>query len=222
MTTSLIRTAVAALAIAVLPSVAQANLPTKSTGLRALDAPAAGKVNVAAFPKWTGAIGRNWAHGGADQACKRKMGRDCRLNRWQSFLRDAEKLSPQRQLRQVNSYVNATSYRSDRAVWGKSDYWAAPGEFFARGGDCEDYAIAKYMSLKQLGFDPKKMRVLVLKDTRRGLLHAVLLVEHAGDTLVLDNLSGSVRSWNELTNYRPLYSVNEAAFWLHPGLKTIS
>ena len=221
MNTKLIRAAAVALAVAVMPSLAAANIPDASTNLRSLDAPAAGAVSVAAFPKWTGAMGRSWAHQGADRACASKMGRDCHLGRWQNFLKDAAALSPMRQLRQVNAYVNATSYRSDRSVWGKSDYWAAPGEFFARGGDCEDYAIAKYLSLKELGFDPKDMRILVLKDTRRGLLHAVLLVEHGGETLVLDNLSGSLKTWDQVPNYRPIYSVNEAAFWLHPGLRTI-
>ena len=221
MNTKLFRAAAVAAAFALIPSLAAANTPTGRDALRSLDAPAAGPVNVAAFPKWTGALGRDWAQQGADQACKRKMGRDCQLDRWQSFLRGAKGLSPRRQLTQVNSFVNATTYRSDRSVWGKSDYWAAPGEFFARGGDCEDYAIAKYLSLKELGFNPADMRVLVLKDTRRRLLHAVLVVKHQGETFVLDNLSHRLRTWSELPNYRPLYSVNEASFWLHPGIKTI-
>jgi predicted transglutaminase-like cysteine proteinase len=215
------RSIAAAVALALVATSAAANTPSGRDALRSLDAPAAGPVSGAAFPKWTGALGRDWAYQGADQACAAKMGRDCYIARWESFLRGAAKLSAQRQLAQVNAFVNATSYRPDSQVWGKSDYWAAPGEFFARGGDCEDYAIAKYMSLKQLGFDPKAMRILVLKDTRRDLLHAVLAVEHAGQTYILDNLSGSVRTWAELPDYRPLYSVNEAAFWLHPGLRTV-
>ena len=214
--------AVAALPGVMAPDLAQANTPKHQDSLRALTAKPAGRVSIAAFPKWIGALQRTWAQqGGSPTACNKKMGADCKISRWQSFLKDAVKLDPVRQLRQVNAYVNATRYRSDRRVWGKRDYWAAPGEFFAKGGDCEDYAVAKYLSLKQLGFDPDKMRIMVLKDTRRGLLHAVLLVEHGGRTLVLDNLSGRLLTWDQVPNYRPLYSVNEQDFWLHPGLKTI-
>ena len=211
-----IRATAFALAIAVLPSLAFANLPSGQTDSRGLHVKPAGPVSAAAFPKWTGAMQRGWAHDG--EACNAKMGRDCKIGRWHGFLKKIKGLDPKRQIRQVNSYVNATTYREDKRVWGKGDYWAAPGEFFARGGDCEDFAIAKYLSLKSLGFDPAKMRILVLKDPVRGL-HAVLLVEHGGETLVLDNLSQRVKTWNEVPSYKPLYSINEARFWLHPGLK---
>ena len=213
-----LRTAAFVLAVAALPSLASAKLPDNSAHVRGLQVNPAGAVSAAAFPKWTGAIGRNWAI--SSQACTAKMGRDCKIGRWQNFLKKIKGIAPSRQIRQVNAFVNATRYRDDRQVWGKGDYWAAPGEFFARGGDCEDYAIAKYLSLKSLGFDPNAMRILVLKDRVRGL-HAVLLVEHGGETLVLDNLSHSIKTWNEVPNYSPLYSVNEAKFWLHPGLKKV-
>jgi predicted transglutaminase-like cysteine proteinase len=209
----------ALLALPLFAGSASANTPTDQQDARAVDILPAGSVSAAAFPKWTGALARNWALQGSAQACAKKMGRDCQLGRWGDFLAGLQGQDPASQLRQVNSYVNAVTYRSDDRVWGKRDYWAAPGEFFAKGGDCEDYAVAKYLSLKALGFDPKAMRIMVLKDTRRGLLHAVLLVTFGGDTLVLDNLSSSLTSWSRIPNYKPLYAVNETDFWLHPGLK---
>ena len=218
MIANVLRATAFALAVAALPSLASANLPDGTDQSRGLKVNPAGSVNTAAFPKWTGALNRSWAHD--SQACTAKMGRDCKIGRWQNFLKKIRGLEAMRQIRQVNAFVNATRYRDDRKLWGKGDYWAAPGEFFARGGDCEDYAIAKYHSLKSLGFDPNAMRILVLKDRVRGL-HAVLLVEHGGETLVLDNLSHRVLTWNEVPNYSPLYSINEAKFWLHPGLKNL-
>ena len=188
----------------------------------AFDRGPSGGVSTAAFPKWTGAMGRNWAHKGVSESvCNGKMGRNCGLDRWRSFLSELDGLAPIRQLRRINAFVNQTRYRSDSKVWGRSDYWAAPGEFFARGGDCEDYAIAKYYSLKSQGFAADDMRIVVLKDTARNLLHAVLVVKHGGRTLVLDNLSSRVKEWKDLPNYKPLYSVNEKNYWLHPGLKSI-
>ena len=65
------------------------------------------------------------------------------------------------------------------------------------------------------------MRIVVLKDVGRNLLHAVLVVKHGGRSLVLDNLSGRVQDWKDLPSYKPLYSVNERNYWLHPSLKLI-
>ena len=174
------------------------------------------KISRVAMSKWTNVLRRSWATQPlADRACARRVGRDCRLGQWQAFIGGSQALRPREQIRQVHGYVNRFGYREDQDTWGKSDYWAAPGEFFARGGDCEDYAIAKYLSLKQLGFDPENMRILVLRDTRRRLMHAVLLVQHGGETLVLDNNAHRVLTWDEVPHYAPLYSVNEIDFWLH-------
>ena len=54
-------------------------------------------------------------------------------------------------------------------VWGVMDYWETPAEFFQKSGDCEDFAIAKYFALRDLGFPASQMRIVVLKDTLRNL-----------------------------------------------------
>ena len=175
--------------------------------------------DLAGFPKWSQVMARTWARSDShDALCSGRVGRDCNLRSWRRFLESLRSRPLLARITAVNGYINHVRYRADRDNWGVGDYWAAPGEFFASGGDCEDYAIAKYHSLKSLGFDPKAMRILVLKDRVQGL-HAVLLLEHGGQTLVLDNLSHRVMTWAELPNYKPLYSVNEASYWLHPGLK---
>ena len=174
------------------------------------------RISSSALSKWSSVLGRVWAQQPiADRACSRRLGGDCGLVRWRGFIEDLMSEAAGEQLQEVHAFVNRTRYREDWRVWGKRDYWAAPGEFFARGGDCEDFAIAKYLSLKALGFDTADMRVLVLKDQRRDVLHAVLLVQHRGETLVLDNLSRRVMTWDEVPHYLPLYSVNETDFWLH-------
>lgn len=206
--------------LASLPSFASAAMP--SGHIYAFDRGPSGGVTEAAFPKWTGAMTRNWAHNGpTGDVCAKKMRRSCDIGRWQQFLADTEAMDPMRKLRRVNAFINQTTYRHDHSVWGRSDYWAAPGEFFARGGDCEDYAIAKYYSLRSIGFSAKNMRIVVLKDTSRNLLHAVLVVKHGGNSFVLDNLSRRVLDWKDMKHYKPLYSVNEDSYWLHPGLRKI-
>ena len=121
--------------------------------------------------------------------------------------------------RQLLHAVLALVFRSDQANWGELDYWAGPDEFFARGGDCEDYAIAKYYSLRALGFAASDLRITVLRDDQRQLLHAVLAVRYNGRFRVLDSLSRRIVTWFKLPQYRVIYSVNEESFWLYPGQK---
>lgn len=125
-------------------------------------------------------------------------------------LRQADKHLPE-----VNHHVNKVSYVEDAANYKQQDYWAAPREFFGKGGDCEDYAIAKYLLLRELGIDPNSMRIVVVMDEQRDAAHAVLAVYLPDDILVLDNLSRSVERHQYVSNYVPIYSVNEKNAWLH-------
>ncbi len=79
------------------------------------------------------------------------------------------------------------------------------------GGDCEDYAIPKFLSLRRLGFPAEYLRLVVLVDTRRRLAHAIHVVDLDGHSLVLDNIEDRVVEWPEVRQYRPLYSMNERA-----------
>lgn len=134
---------------------------------------------------------------------------------WDKFLEMAKGKSPTEQVKMVNSFWNQWPYRLDPEVYGKADYWAIPQEFRDKSGDCEDYSIAKYYTLKALGFDPNTMRIVVLLETIRNIAHAVLVVYMDGDAYVLDNLSQSVLSHSKLKNYQPQFSVNEKYRWAH-------
>ena len=89
------------------------------------------------------------------------------------------------------------------------------GSFMTKDGDCEDYAIAKFMSLRQLGFDNGQMRVVVVDDLNLGVAHAILVVYLDGRAFVLDNQIASVVPAEIIRHYRPVYSINEDAWWLH-------
>lgn len=138
-----------------------------------------------------------------------------RTTSWDGFQNSVRGKSPMEQLRFVNSFWNGWPYREDIANWGTQDYWEIPAQFLKKSGDCEDYAIVKYFTLKELGFDPQKMRIVVLRDTIRNLAHAVLVVFMDDDAYVLDNLSNVVMSHRRLGNYSPQYSVNEFGRWAH-------
>lgn len=134
---------------------------------------------------------------------------------WARFKETTVGKSPLDLLRQVNAFWNTWPYREDIHNWGKQDYWAIPAEFLKKSGDCEDYAIIKYFTLKELGIPPENMRIAVVRDTIRNLAHAVLVVYMNDDAYVLDNLSNAVLSHTRFRHYSPQYSVNEFGRWAH-------
>jgi len=115
-----------------------------------------------------------------------------RLEAWQQLTRDVEDKSDEQKILLVDSFfAERVSYRSDIEIAGESDYWQSPVETLASGqGDCEDYAIAKYATLRLLGFPPERVDLAVVRTTS-GQGHAVTLAD-PGDgegPLVMDNLA---------------------------------
>ncbi len=174
------------------------------------------------FQKWNGVLQRHRnASVTTGRPCAGGAESSCGGPRWSAFLDNLETDTLSEQIIQVNRYVNETPYIKDRSNWGESDRWAAPAEFFAKGGDCEDYAIAKYFSLRKLGVPPERLRIVVLHDQRRRQTHAVLAVTWGDRTLVLDNLRNQILPWRELHDYLPIYSLNERSAWLHASAENL-
>jgi predicted transglutaminase-like cysteine proteinase len=134
---------------------------------------------------------------------------------WRALVRSQRGNSPYEQLRAVNRFVNSWPYKSDMENYGRRDYWASPLEFLTRSGDCEDYAITKYVTLRELGFEPERLRLVVVHDVLRDIAHAVLAVYLEGEVYILDNLTNAVLPQHRITQYAPYYSVNEEARWAH-------
>lgn len=134
---------------------------------------------------------------------------------WTSWKDSLEKMSPFEQVKAVNSFWNKWPYRQDKDVYGKEDYWAAPYLFIKNSGDCEDYCIAKYFTLRELGFVPEQLRIVIVMEKIRNIAHAVLVVYINNDAYILDNLTSSVLSHSKSRNYAPQYSLNEDFRWAH-------
>lgn len=132
---------------------------------------------------------------------------------WEKFKAEAEKLDDKGKLDKVNSFFNSFPYISDMKNWGKNDYWAIPAQFLKKSGDCEDYAIIKYFTLRELGFPADSMRIVIVMDTVLNEGHAVLAVKTGGKTYILDNQSRVVLPQERIHNYEPHYSVNELGRW---------
>ncbi|MGI8526647.1 MAG: transglutaminase-like cysteine peptidase [Pseudolabrys sp.] len=90
---------------------------------------------------------------------------------------------------EVNRAVNlAIRPLSDQAQFGVPDFWASPLVTFASGaGDCEDYAIAKYVALREAGMAASDSRLIVLRDRREPGNHAGAAARVDGQWLMLDN-----------------------------------
>lgn len=145
-----------------------------------------------------------------------KRGNRSVIRGWQASLKSYQGLPMTDMIDQVNRFVNAQPYITDEEKWGKSDYWATPVEFFNNGGDCEDYAIAKYASLRALGVPENRMRVAIVQDLKKNIPHALLIVYTNNGPVALDNQSQKVlRIGNIINRYKPIFSINRTAWWLH-------
>jgi predicted transglutaminase-like cysteine proteinase len=134
---------------------------------------------------------------------------------WQAMLKRQAGRAPFDQIQAINRFLNDWQYRPDLENYGRRDYWATPLEFLRRSGDCEDYAIIKYVSLRQLGFEADQLRLVVLNDVSRDLAHAVLAVYLDEQVYILDNLTRSVVPQEQISQYVPYYSINETTRWAH-------
>lgn len=123
----------------------------------------------------------------------------------------APEISLHVRLETVNRYLNAIVPMHDAHQYASEDYWATRGEFLARGGgDCEDYAISKYYTLKDLGISPASMGLCVVHDRYSGAWHMVLAVQTPDSpTLVLDNLSFKILPFFRRTDLRLEVCINE-------------
>jgi predicted transglutaminase-like cysteine proteinase len=168
------------------------------------------------FKQWSGMLQRQRSHqSGWISSCPATAPNRCGSQAWEQLLGSLRSSAPRRQIELVNGYVNRYRYVADSINWNEPDHWATPAEFFNNGGDCEDYAIAKYFLLRALGFAPRQLRVVVLRDRIRRAAHAVLAVTLEGQTLVLDNLKGGILPWSAVTHYRPIYALNEDSAWVY-------
>ena len=110
----------------------------------------------------------------------------------------------------INRAINlAIKPMSDLAQWGVIDYWSSPLETFTtHRGDCEDYAISKYVALKQAGVDDEDLRVIIVRDLIVNENHAVVAARWGGKWFILDNRWLALVEDNEMHRLRPLFALN--------------
>jgi predicted transglutaminase-like cysteine proteinase len=167
------------------------------------------------FKKWTSVIERFTQERETFTAdCESGNNQACAIQAWQDMLDTLRDLPLRQQLVKINDWANEHPYIIDQINWGVEDYWETPYEFMEANGDCEDYAIAKYYSLRMLGVSEEHLRIIIVQDFNLGgIIHAVLGVYDKNSLLVLDNQIKQVMPARKIYHYRPIYGVNEAAWW---------
>jgi len=163
-----------------------------------------------------------------EQARQRYGGRGAQvMQEWRDEMQGMRRRSEDEQIRRINEFVNRrVLFESDQDIWGQKDYWATPLETLGRGaGDCEDYAIAKYISLRLLGIDNDKLRITYVKARIGGPrssiseAHMVLGYYSAPDAepLILDNLIGDIRPATSRSDLTPVFGFNSEGIWTGAG-----
>lgn len=137
---------------------------------------------------------------------------------WFKLMNPKEALSNQDKLHRVNQFFNTFHFIDDKRLWGQSNYWATPIEFIgANAGDCEDYSIAKYFTLLELGIDNKKLRITMVKALSLNQYHMVLAYYETPTSipLILDNIDGMIKKANKRNDLVPIFSFNATQLWLN-------
>lgn len=146
---------------------------------------------------------------------------------WQRTLAEGRSAAETDKLKRINDFFNRRiAFDDDMSIWGQNDYWATPTEIIGQGrGDCEDFSIAKYYSLIELGIPINKLRLVYVKARQTGpagtfLVAHMVLAYYAtpnADPLVLDNLNTQILPASRRSDLSPIFSFNSAGLWQGTG-----
>ena len=172
-----------------------------------------------ALPAWADALNRHISEQAAVEACLADESLcEGKLKGLRHVIVKGAGLEPDDQLRLVNRYINPRRYRHDRKEMSLSvaeggeaklhNHWSTLLEFLNRGGDCEDYATAKYFLLRELGFPAEDMRVVVSYDRSVRAHHAVLAIRREDGSSWLLETDNTIRKSRQ-RGYRFIYAINE-------------
>jgi predicted transglutaminase-like cysteine proteinase len=142
---------------------------------------------------------------------------------WRQLIRKLHAEDTDEKLYSVNRFFNKFDFVDDAVHWNKKDYWATPIELIATGaGDCEDYVIAKYFSLIELGISESQLRLMYVTALELGQPHMVLAYYKTPTSipLVLDNINRRILPANKRRDLAPIYSFNGNGLWAAKAMGT--
>jgi predicted transglutaminase-like cysteine proteinase len=182
--------------------------------------PAAGPEPFGLFPFRApeGLPSRKWRGVEADLIKEEKVLERCRADadscpsyaaQFLRLINAVKSKSGRARLDEANRGVNAAiRFVADLTQYGEADRWSAPLATFASAkGDCEDYAIAKYVALRDAGFPIDDLRVVLVRDRTLRQDHAVLAARLDDRWLILDSLRSELIEDSRITNFMPLFAI---------------
>jgi len=146
------------------------------------------------------------------------------MGAWNRLMSESVNRSTNEKLNAVNQFFNRNiHYVEDLQLWKKNDYWATPLETLGmRAGDCEDYAIAKYLTLIALGIPLDQLRLIYVKARIGGpqshifQAHMVLGYYPTPEAIpeILDSLVSAITTANRRPDLQPVFSFNSEGLWI--------
>jgi len=166
----------------------------------------------------------NWDFGVILQKAESRYGNlgsaKSRILAWEAQIKASSTSGEMDKLNEVNRFFNRQiRFTDDIKVWKQNDYWATPVEMLVKGaGDCEDYSIAKYFTLRRLGIPSEKLRITYVKALNYNQAHMVLTyyASPGAEPLVLDNLINQIKPASQRKDLLPVYAFNAEGLYL-PG-----
>lgn len=153
------------------------------------------------------------------------------VNAWQDMILNSQSISSTEKLNAVNLFFNQRiQFNDDLRIWNKTDYWATPLETMGRHqGDCEDFSIAKYVSLLMTGIPNNQLRMVYVK-ARVGAVSKNMTQAHMvvafypslnADPWILDNLNPQILRASQRRDLLPIFSFNSAGLWIQGQKKPV-
>ena len=171
--------------------------------------------SVAVLPQWSDFIRRQTLSLQTLHQCQTGMECPADITRWAGLIQTLQPQNKFRQLITVNKWFNRIQYKFDEDAYNTIDYWADTSELLDTKGDCEDYALSKYFTLRQLGFQPDQLKIIAVRDTLSYDNHAVLLVTMDKARFLLDINTDDMDPSALNTRYKPIYAFNENKAWFY-------
>ena len=140
-----------------------------------------------------------------------------RILYWRNLINSNQDIDEALKLQIANDFINQLEFINDIDLWGQEDYWATPLQMLSsNAGDCEDFSITKYFTLREMGIPAERMRLTYVKALKLNQAHMVLTYYPTpdADPLILDNLVDDIRRSSDRKDLLPVYSFNGNSLWL--------
>jgi predicted transglutaminase-like cysteine proteinase len=163
--------------------------------------------------KWTDLQGRIKADERTLSDCRRDKTHCTKAaRRFLSIIELGQQQHGRARLGWVNRAVNlSVRPMSDWEQYGYADYWASPLQTLrSEAGDCEDYAIVKYVALHELGIRSRDLRLVIVQDSQQSAEHAVAAVRYEKHWLILDNRTMMMSEARQTRYYAPLFVMDKS------------